>query len=239
MIFAGFFYSGCNKSSQEQPRKPDKEISDLSQNKSGNNVNKDVGQLSEATGKKSNNNSVVNSGMSYSDNLSAEKTKYDKNKETKIISIPGNPIKPDKLKNFLPDKIPGTTRTIPSTGIIMNDNNQTVSNVSATYSYKKGGILISIHDYGKYENIPDYDKKYYINPPEEPGFENEVIQNENGKGFLSWDPKDNSGKLHYLLANRIVIQMDGYLLPKVSGGLMNYLEMINIKTLIDELSKNK
>ena len=242
MFFCFVIFTGCNKSTQDQPRVAVKETSEISGNNGGNANN--PANKPEANNRNNLNQSTTNIGNNVaaykpdnSNNSNSLKSAVTEYSDAKIINIPGAPLRPDRLKNFLPEKIPGATRTIPSTGISMEDNNQMVTNASVTYSFKSGGIQISLHDYGKYENIPGYDKKYYLKPPNEPGFDNEVIQNENGRGFLHWDPKDNSGKLHFLLANRITIIMDAYKLPKESGGLTAFLEMIHLKNLIAELLK--
>jgi hypothetical protein len=147
------------------------------------------------------------------------------------IDVSGKVIKAEQLKELLPQSIAGTEKSQPSIGTIFGENND-VTTASYSYSFKNGGLVIQISDFGEINNIPEYDKKYFFEAPELEGKEIETVIDEIGKGYVIWDNEQNSGSMYYLLANRFVLKLEAYTLPPGSGGLTAYFNMINRNKII-------
>ncbi|GEM_PF-3865095 len=151
--------------------------------------------------------------------------------------FPGKILAPDTLKTFMPITIAGAIAAKPSTGIVYGETGN-VSTVSLTYDFSKGGVVMRITDYGKKENIPSYDLKYFSILPSRSGFESETIIDEMGKGYLLWNTENNTGELYYFLANRFIIRIEGYTVPTGTGGLVFFFDKIKRKKLIEKIKYN-
>lgn len=167
-----------------------------------------------------------------------QKTTDESDYKRPVLNIPGKPIDNKILIKMLPDEISGTQHTPPSSGVVFTDDNNKTTTVSASYKYNKGGVQISITDYGSFDKIPDIDQKFFIIPPKEIGFDNEVIRTDEGKGFISWDNESNSGKMYYLFLSRMIIKIDAYKIPAGSGGLISYLNLIKLNELKTQAEKS-
>lgn len=153
------------------------------------------------------------------------------------IDISGEPLQPDVLLYFFPDRIPGMEKSKSSSGTIYGED-AFVTTASFTYSTKSTGIAMTVSDFGRFSNIPSYDVKYFITAPKDPALENYTILDKIGKGYIFWDPAKRNGYLYYLLANRFIIKIEGYSLPPGSSDLAFYLEKFKRKEIINKAKNN-
>jgi hypothetical protein len=210
VLFCGLLAVSCNNDSNQKQVKTDS--TNLSQN---------VGL----------NNSSVNNNQSIASEVN-NRLNTDYNTAVISLNLPGSPVDPKKLKDFIPDKIPGAIRAPISTGSIMGDNDKLFTTASCNYTFTKGGLVINIQDYGRYENLTSQDKKYFSKMPTESGYETETVVTNEGKGFILWDAEARNGRMFYLLANRFVIKLEAYTLPSKAGDIIFYFNMINQKAIL-------
>ncbi len=153
------------------------------------------------------------------------------------LNFPGKILPPKELQNYLPKTISGTKKSPPSIGIIYGKS-EDVSTVSCTFDFPKGGLSMRITDFGNINNIPKYDLKYFYELPSAPGMEIQTIINDIGKGYVIWNVEKNSGEMYYLLANRFIIRLEGFSLPRGTGGLVTFFDKIDKNKLIKRISNN-
>jgi len=152
------------------------------------------------------------------------------------MDISGEPLQPDVLLNFFPDRIPGMEKSKPSSGTIYGED-AFVTTASFTYSTKNTGIAMTVSDFGRFSNIPSYDIKYFVAAPKDPALENYTIMDKIGKGYIFWDTEKRSGSLYYLLANRFIIKIEGFSLPPENSDLTFYLEKFKRNEIINKAKK--
>ncbi len=213
-LFCGFLALSCNKSADQKPAIVDS-AKTTQNNRSANSA------------------PIENQGVASEVN---ERINTDYNSAVISLNMPGSPLDPNKLKVFIPDKIPGANRSPISTGSMMGDNDKLFTTASCNYSLIKGGLVVNIQDYGKYENLPSQDKKFFSTMPNEPGYETETVVTKEGKGFIFWDSEIRNGRMYYLLANRFVIKIEAYTLPPKAGDIIFYFNMINQKGILNAAS---
>ena len=220
-VFSLLFFTACSKCSDDNNSKTNGEEKHLSSS-----------QVKSAT-------TADGDNVRTSEGQSSAKPQRTRNYEDVKIDlyIPGTALSPDELKNYLPENIPGTERSQPSTGVIYGETGN-VSTVSYTYDFGTGGLLMRISDYGQKENIPAFDIKYFNVLPSLPGFELETIVDDMGKGYLLWSADQSSGELYYLLANRFIIKVEGFSLPKGTGGLVFFFDKIKRKKLLNKIKNS-
>jgi len=145
----------------------------------------------------------------------------------------------DTLKRFLPTAIPGTDKMPSKSGSIFQAN-VVITTCSAEYEFSNKGFLdCSITDYGKLDNIPEFDRKRFNDPPQNSGMTTTEVILPSGKGYVVWDNSQKNGSFNALILNRFIIKIDAYRLPKSILNLQDYVKFIKINELVNYIDKNK
>ncbi len=139
-------------------------------------------------------------------------------------------LDPKYLESLLPDDVENF-RKLPSDYGWSSTKSAGFSSATCEYLGLKGGnFSITLYDFGRDANIPD--DKYFVELPEEVGYETIRVPVKDGVAYQLWDNKKRSGKLRALIKNRFMIKIDVNMMPAHSYGVKSLYDMIKVDELL-------
>lgn len=165
------------------------------------------------------------SGSNKNKNAEKEEIKADTTEIEKV-----NPIDSKELEKYLPKAIQGTEKLASNCGKkTLDDKKYTYA--TSEYIFAKGGIIITINDFGYKNNIPKAEFDKFDKMPTEHGKTSKKISKVNSKGYLIWDNDTKSGYISLLHSDRFIVKIEGVNIPENTVSLEEILSYIKINDL--------
>lgn len=140
-------------------------------------------------------------------------------------------LAPKILMTFLPDKIPGAETIAPNMGVQSYGDN-IWSSASGEYIFDRGGIIVTIEDYGFEANIPENVKEAFSVLPEKAADIVEEINVNQGSGYMTWNPNARTGNVFMIIKNRFTIRIEVVGLSADFNNPASLADFIDITKLI-------